>query len=274
MYKLAVFDLDGTLLNSKHVVSKENLEAINLLRENNISVIIATGRSNELLKVYVETLNITEDIITCNGTVIGHPDKDIMLYEDLVPKEEVKRVLEMCVKYDHQFLVYTSKAIVGRKKDFNEFATEKNIDIFKEYNPNFIPVEDIYEIIDNYNINKVLIIERNPKKYIELSNRVKDYTKVSHTQSFKYYLDIGPLNNSKGNTVKILCKYLGIKLDEVMAFGDQLNDISMISIVGFGVAMGNAKDEVKQIADFVTLTNDENGVAHAINTKLQNLQRY
>ena len=270
MYKLAVFDLDGTLLNSKHTVSKENIEAINLLRKNNIKVVIATGRSNELLKVYVKALNITEDIITCNGTVIGHPDKDVMLYEDKVPKQEVRKALEMCLKYDHQFLVYTSKAILGRKNDFEMFTKEKNGDVFKEYNPNYILINNIEEIIDNYNVNKVLIIERNKEKYIELSKRVKNYTKVSHTQSFKSYVDIGPLNNSKGNAVKILSKHLGIKLEEVIAFGDQMNDISMISVVGFGVAMGNAKDEVKKIADFVTLTNDENGVAYAIKTKILN----
>ena len=94
------------------------------------------------------------------------------------------------------------------------------------------------------------------------------FDKVEHTQSSKSYLDIGPLNNSKGNAVKLLCKDFGIKLDEVIAFGDQMNDISMIRIVGFGVAMGNAKDEVKEVARFVTLTNDENGVAYAINTEI------
>ncbi len=268
MYKLAVFDLDGTLLNNEHAISKENLEAINMLLENNIKVIIATGRSNELLKVYIKALNITEDIITCNGTVIGHPFKDTMLYEDNVPKEEVRKALKMCLEYDHQFLVYTSKAIVARKKDFEMFTKEKNADIFKEYNPNYILITDINEIIDNYNVNKVLIIERDEEKYIELTNRVKNYTNVAHTQSFKSYVDIGPLNNSKGNAVKILCKQFGIKLEEVIAFGDQMNDISMISIAGFGVAMGNAKDEVKEIADFVTLTNDENGVAYAIKTQI------
>jgi HAD superfamily hydrolase (TIGR01484 family) len=105
MYKLAVFDLDGTLLNSKHQVSNENIEAINLLRQNNIRVVIATGRSNELIKPYLKVLNINNDVITCNGTVIGHPSKDTMFYEDIVPKSEVRKAVEMCIKYGHQFLV-------------------------------------------------------------------------------------------------------------------------------------------------------------------------
>ena len=268
MYKLAVFDLDGTLLNSKHRVSKENLQAINSLRENNIKVVIATGRSNQLLKPYLKALNITEDIITCNGTVIGHPDNDVMLYEDIVPKAEVRKALEMCLEYKHQFLVYTSKAIIARSHDWNMFLEEKNVTNNDSFKANYIISEDIEDIINNHNVNKILIIERNALKYIELTKRVSTYDKVAHTVSAKSYLDIGPLNNSKGKAVKILCKEFGFNLEEVIAFGDQMNDISMISIVGFGVAMGNAKKEVKEVADFVTLTNDENGVAYAIKTKI------
>ena len=255
MYKLAVFDLDGTLLNSKHRVSEENLKAINLLRENNIKVVIATGRSNQLLKPYLKVLNITEDVITCNGTVIGHPNKDIMLYEDIVPKSEVRKSLEMCLEYEHQFLVYTSKAIIARNHDWNMFLKEKNVTNNDSFKANIIITEDIEDIINNYNVNKILIIERNNEKYTELNKRSLEYDMVAHTQSAKSYLDIGPLNNSKGKAVKILCKEFGF-------------DISMISIVGFGVAMGNARDEVKETADFVTLTNDENGVAYAIKTQI------
>lgn len=268
MYKLAVFDLDGTLLNSKHRVSIENLEAINLLRQNNIKVIIATGRSNELLKPYVKALNITENIITCNGTVIGNPNNEKMLYEGIVPKKSVRKALEMCIEYGHEFLVYTSKAILTRQSDWDNFLIEKNVKSNDEFKTNFIIIDNIEEIINNYNVNKVLIIERNKNKYLELTKRAVEFSDVSHTQSAKSYLDIGPLNHSKGNAVKILCKDLGIKLEEVIAFGDQMNDISMISIVGFGVAMGNALEEVKRSADFVTLSNDENGVAYAIKTQI------
>ena len=270
MYKLAVFDLDGTLLNSKHRISKENLEAISLLGKNNIKVVIATGRANELLKPYIKSLNITEDIITCNGTVIGHPHKDKMFYEDIVPKDQVRKALEMCLEYGHHFLIYTSKAIVSRKNDWERFLIEKNISLENDFKVNIIITEDIDDIVDNYNANKVLIRERNQEKYIQLIERIKDFDKISYTQSSSTHLDIGPLNNSKGNAVKILCNKFGYNLEEVIAFGDQMNDISMISIVGLGVAMGNATEEVKKSADFVTLTNDENGVAYAIKTKILN----
>lgn len=268
MYKLAVFDLDGTLLNNKHQISIENLEAINLLRQNNIKVVIATGRSNEIIKPFLKELNINDNVITCNGTVIGHPDNEVMLYEDIVPKTEVKKALEMCIKYGHQFLVYTSKSIISRMKDWNMFLEEKNVSNSDEYNTNIVITENIDDIINHYNVNKILIIERNEEKYLELSKRVSKYDKVAHTQSSKSYLDIGPLNNSKGKAVEILCNDFGFNLDEVIAFGDQMNDISMIGIVGFGVAMGNARNEVKEIADYVTLNNDENGVAHAIRTQI------
>ena len=234
----------------------------------NIKVVIATGRPNELIKPYLKVLDINYDVITCNGTVIGHPSKDKMLYEDIVPKIEVRKILEMCIKYNHQFLIYTRKSIVTRSNDWSLFIKEKDISADNEFNANIDIIENIEDIIRKFDVNKILIIERNDEKYNELSKRVLKFDKVEHTQSSKSYLDIGPLNNSKGNAVKLLCKDFGIKLDEVIAFGDQMNDISMISIVGFGVAMGNAKDEVKEVARFVTLTNDENGVAYAINTEI------
>ena len=268
MYKLAVFDLDGTLLNSKHEVSEENLEAINLLHQNNIKVVIATGRSSQLLKPYIKKLNITSEIITCNGTVIGNPSEGSILYEDIVSKEQVRKTLEMCIEYNHEFLVYTSKAVVARQEDWNKFLEEKNVSLDNNYKANFIPIKDINEVVNNHNVNKILIIERDNDKYNLLNERVKDYNTVSHTQSAKSYVDIGPLNNSKGNAVKILCEKFGFKLEEVIAFGDQMNDISMISIVGLGVAMGNAKDEVKESANYITLTNDQNGVAYAIKNKI------
>lgn len=270
MYKLAVFDLDGTLLNNDYQISKENMKAINLLKENNIKVVIATGRSNELIKPFLKVLNISDDVITCNGTVIGHPNKDIMLYEDILSKSEVRKTLKMCEKYGHQYLIYTSKAVVARQKDWDMFLEEKNVSNNEDFDVNFIMNDDIENIINNHRVNKILIIERNEEKYQELSKRVLQYDKVAHTQSFGSYLDIGPLNNSKGKAVEILCKKLGYKLEEVIAFGDQINDISMISIVGFGVAMANARDQVKKIADFVSLSNDDNGVAYAINTKILN----
>jgi len=263
-----MFDLDGTLLNSKHRISQENLDAIELLRKENIKIVIATGRSFQLLRPYIKLLKITDEVITCNGTVITNVSSNEIVFEDIVPKNEVRKALEMCIEYGHEFLVYTSHAIIARQHDWSMFVNEKNVTNIDDYKVNIIITDDINHIINNYNVNKILVIERDNRKYIELSERVIKFDKVAHTQSAKSYVDIGPLNNSKGNAVKILCKEYGVNLSEVIAFGDQMNDISMISIVGFGVAMGNAKDVVKESATYTTLSNDENGVSFAIKTEI------
>lgn len=268
MYKLAVFDLDGTLLNSNHQISNENLEAINLLRENNIRVVIATGRSNDLIKPYLKVLKISDEVITCNGAVIGHPSNDTMMYEDIIPANELRQVLEMCIKNEHQFLIYTSKAIVARLNDVNIFLKEKNIKTSDAFDANIIIVENIEDIINNYNVNKILIIERNEEKFAELNKEVQKFNNVEYTQSSNSFIDILPINNSKGKAVKILCEKFGYELEEVIVFGDQMNDISMMKVAGFSVAMANARDEVKENADFVTLSNNESGVAYAIKTKI------
>lgn len=268
MYKLAIFDLDGTLLNSKHKISKSSMKALQMLKEKNIKVTIATGRSNELIKPFLNQLNMKDDVITSNGSVIGHPDKKEMLYEAIIPKDEVRKVLELCRKYHHDFLIYTSKAIVARSQDWRRFLKEKGQKSNDEFNAKILIIEDIDDIIDNYNVNKILMIERDIEQYETMKQRVQEFTAVGHTQSTKAYLDIVPLNNSKGKAVRILCKKLNIDLSEVAAFGDQMNDISMLEIAGLSIAMGNAVNQVKDIADYITLSNDENGIAYAIKEKI------
>ena len=117
MYKLAVFDMDGTLLNSEHEISKENLKALDYLSEKGIKVLIATGRPAEFLKKHVRELQMDEFVITCNGSVISHPFKKDNLYESTIDKSTVNKIIDLCEESNYDYLVYANKAIVSKDND-------------------------------------------------------------------------------------------------------------------------------------------------------------
>jgi len=269
MYKLAVFDLDGTLLNSNHKISEDTFDAICKLKDNGIKIVLATGRPNTAVKSLVNQLNIDDYIITCNGSVIGHPYKKEHLYQDIMPSADVLKILNMCESNNIQYLAYSIDGIISKENDRLMFLKKHNKLLKEDEKANFILSDDVEAIAYNIGINKILIIENDEEEYKKLQNVIKSIKSVQITQSSDTFLDIGPANNSKGIALKKLCNYLDIKLEEVIAFGDQYNDISMLEIVGFSVAMGNAKEDVKKITDYITKTNDDEGIAYVINNIIE-----
>jgi len=269
MYKLAVFDLDGTLLNSSHKVSDLTLDAINILKQNKVKIILATGRPNTAVKDIVNLLDIDDYIITCNGAVIGHPYKEKHIYQDIIPQNSVLKLLEMCEINNNQYLAYCNEGIISKDNERLRFLKKHNEMLKEDEKANFIYSDNIYEIANNYKINKILIIEKDKIEYKKLQEIIISIDSIQITQSSETFLDVGPIKNSKGIALKRLCEHMNIELNEVIAFGDQYNDISMLEIAGFSVAMGNAKDDVKRVVDYVTKTNDDEGIFHVITKILE-----
>lgn len=264
MYKLAIFDMDGTVLNSRHEISKENMQAINELEKSGVRIIIATGRPNELLKKYTNEMKVDDYVITCNGSVIGHPYKDDYLHQKTIDKDNVIKLIDMCEQNNYDYLVYTKDTIISKDNERLRFFMKFGETYKDEDKANIIQTEDADFIKNNFLPNKILILEKDPEKYKGLWEKIQDFTGIEYTQSWIGALDVSPIGETKGNAVRILCNHYDILQEEVIAFGDQLNDISMIKFAGLGIAMGNAEDKVKSVANYVTLTNDENGVADAI----------
>ncbi len=263
MYKLAVFDMDGTVLNSNHLVTTENLKAIKYLRSIGVKTIIATGRPSELLKKYMYDLEVDDYVISCNGSVISHPFKDDVLYESTLEKDKVSEIIDMCEEGNHDYLVYTRDAIITKDNPRARWFKEINKMLGEKEKGNLIETED-HSFIKTFIPNKILVLEKDPVKYQELIKKVSKIEGIEFTQSWMGAMDISPLNNSKGIAVKKLANHFGINQDEIIAFGDQLNDMSMITYAGLGVAMGNAEEELKEVANYITDTNDNDGVAKAI----------
>jgi len=261
MIKMVISDMDGTLLNGDLKISERNLKAIEYLRAQNIRFCVATGRPDQLMKEYVSLLHMDEPMIMYNGSVIGHPFKEERLYENVLTKEDVRDIVTYCNTYDIICMVYTKDKLISKPNYRVDFFEERNKLLPKHERSVFEDISDVDTIVNDYLVQKILIIENDETKYKETKKMLEQHDQFTIATSQKGFLDINPKGSTKGHALQVLAAHYNIKLDEIVAFGDQDNDISMLETAGIGIAMGNASDHVKQSANQVTLRNDEDGFA-------------
>lgn len=261
MYKLIALDMDGTLLKDDKSISNENFNAIQKARENNIKVVLATGRPIKGIEKFLKELNLlSEDeyAVTFNGAVVKTTKGDhimaktLMTYEDLAYLYKLSKELKVNIHAhtDEECITPKSSKYSVLEAELNSIPlTEVDFDKLDE---NTIIVKTMF--IDD---EKILdrVIEVLPKEL---------YEKYTIVRSAPYFLEFLNKASNKGTGVKLLSEKLGIKREEIICVGDADNDKHMIEYAGLGVAMGNAADSIKEIADFVTKSNEENGVAYVI----------
>jgi Cof subfamily protein (haloacid dehalogenase superfamily) len=261
MIKMIVTDMDGTLLNRDLKISKRNLDAIQKIRDMGIIFCVATGRPDQLVKEYIKPLNMNEPMILYNGSVVGHPFQETRLYEEALDKEDVLEIIKYCNQNDIISMAYTKEKIISKPNYRVDFFLERNKTLEPEARSIFEDIKDADEIASKYKVQKILIIENDQKKYLDLKSKLEAKNKFTIATSQKGFIDINPKGCSKGKALEILAKHYDINLENVVVFGDQENDLTMLEEAGISVAMGNAVEKAKEIADYVTLTNNEDGVA-------------
>lgn len=266
-YKWCACDMDGTLLNSKGYISRENEIAIKRLQKNGIEVIIASGRVDLMVKSFIKQLDLKGAIISCNGGLIRNIETGEIIYSKVIDKVKVRKVMDYCLGNKVSFLLYTSKIV---------YSSQDNSLAEKYENLNKLLTEDlrtpikyidntIIEIIDKIDVIKILLVCNNREHVKLLEKHFIKLEGITIISSVSGLLDIMESNVSKGNALKILSKKLGVDLSEVIAFGDNYNDLEMLQCVGMPIAMGNSPEKVKLEAKYVTKSNNDDGVAHAIN---------
>ncbi len=265
-YKLVVTDMDGTLLNSNNEVSEENKKALEKLRSMGVHVAIATGRMYTTAKIYAKHLGIVTPIICSNGAVVKNLGNDERIHGSPITKENCIKLIDMFKEHNTYFHFYSEDTIFGEKLEgkmlyFSEWGkTLKEEDRIKVK-----IVKDSREIIDsNEIIYKFGFQIDDPIKLKDISKHISARADVEIHKSFWNMVDIMTKGVNKGKAVERLGKSLGVKQEEIIAIGDNQNDMSMLEYAGLGVAMGNAEEDVKAIADYITDTNDNNGVAKVI----------
>ncbi|WP_407921920.1 Cof-type HAD-IIB family hydrolase [Guptibacillus hwajinpoensis] len=241
--KLIALDMDGTLVNHDGDVSKENEDAVKRAKDQGIHVVLSTGRSLPFCRDIAEQLGHSAYLVTVNGGQVF--DKELNLVDSThLTNDLVKRLWELKMKHDVYFWSSTTEGVFNTKKPF-----EKEIDDYSWLKFGFDIQDDA--------IRKVITDE-------VMANEALEVTNSSPTN-----LEINPAGVNKAAALMKVCKWLDLSMDNVMAVGDSMNDIAMIREAGFGVAMGNAQDRVKEAADWITKDYTEHGVAHAIDRVLK-----
>jgi len=262
-YKWVVFDLDGTLLNSAKELTDEVRQAISMLTANDKQVFIATGRHALIASKYIYDLDLNTPLIACNGALIMDIRNEQILHMKLIKPDIALKVVSYCRQNQLDFLVYVPKAIYYSENS-------KRVNVIIKYNNS---VEEklrapLYsaESLDvlNEDIIKILIRTDDDNLIKKLNEDVNKDGSLTIVQSEENLFDIMASGVSKGAGLSILAKHFGIDLERTVVFGDNYNDISMFELAGMSIAMGNAEEELKRIADYITLSNDESGVSRAI----------
>lgn len=257
-YKLIVSDLDGTLLDGKRNISDRTKELISEFVRKGGVFSFATGRMESSAGKYIEYLNINSPSIIYNGAKVADIRKDKVIYEAKLDFETAKKALKLSLGYDWDVLLYINKKIyVNRITDvIEEYMVKDGVECEA--------VGNLYEFLEE-DPTKILIIG-NPDYFEPYVSKLKGAitSPVNYVRSEYNYLEILPHGISKGEALKRLAEELNIPIDEVIAIGDNLNDLSMIREAGMGVAVENAHPEIVKNAKYVTKSNDEDGVAEVV----------
>jgi Cof subfamily protein (haloacid dehalogenase superfamily) len=260
--KLIAIDIDGTLLNEENILAQETIDAITEARAKGIKVVLCTGRPLTGVKKYLKKLNITgsnEYAITFNGAQVQDASGSIIEKFDLDHQDFVK-LEQLSHKLNTNFQIETVDYIYATNRDLSPYS------IAESYLVNMpIRVRTPKEITKDTEIVKAMLIA-NPNIINAAESKVPAslLDHLSMVKSEPVFLEFMNKNASKGQALEKLAKQLHLTAENVMAIGDQGNDMTMVSYAGTGVAMGNGIDELKSIANLVTKTNKENGVAYAI----------
>jgi Cof subfamily protein (haloacid dehalogenase superfamily) len=261
MYKLIAIDMDGTLLNEKKEISNRCKEDIRKLKDKGISVVLATGRPFHGILSYINDLSLLDEndfVVTYNGALVQNTKADKILKMSPLSVDSYKELYAVSKELDVNIHALTESSVLTPKNNpyTHIESTINKIPTIEE------PVDDID---GSRNIIKVMFID-DPKRLDDILPQVPDWVveKYSILRSAPIFLEFLDKGVDKGVGVSLIAKQLGIEPKEVMAIGDAGNDIAMIEYAGLGIAMGNATDDVKSVADYITLSNEEDGVAHVI----------
>lgn len=261
-YKIISLDIDGTLTNSQKVITDKTRQRLIEFQQNGGKVILASGRPTMGIVPHAQTLRLEEYggyILAFNGGCVIDCKSGDILFQEKLPLSVIPEICDIIKDYPVGINTYKGKdIIVGNNiNKYTELEAKINgMDI--KY------VDDFVSYVD-FDINKCLL-QGEPEYILELEKILSEKYKgkLGVFKSEAFFLEIVPNGIDKAQSIDRLLGMIGIRTEECIACGDGFNDISMIKYAGLGVAMSNAKPPVKEAADYITLSNDEDGIAHLL----------
>ena len=256
-YKLLAVDVDGTLLDDEHRLSENNRRAIRAIREEGVKVIPFSGRGYPALKRIIETLKLEEAVVTQNGSLVLDNTGNKILHAELISSENCTKILDYCRAHLYQPLIYQEDQVYSGLKG-------TYLEIFEKcMGQRVVYTEDVGMCYNNTPLGKILILDE-PCRVTQFREWVSAAFGgvVSADRAYDFSLELG--GSDKGRALAWIGSYYHIEPGEMVAIGDGENDKSMLEYAGLSIAMQGAMEGVKQAAGKVTLSNNESGVAYAI----------
>lgn len=261
MYKLIALDMDGTLLNEKKSISKENYDAIQKAKKMGKKVVLATGRPLEGVKRFLHELDLVSDedyVVAFNGALVQTTKSGHVISKTVLKVEDYKELYEVSKSLGVNIHALTESTVIAPK---NSKYTQVEADL----NGIEIEIMPVEEVGDDKTIVKVMFIDEPEKIEHVMKNIPKEIEdKYTIVRSAPFFLEFLDKSVNKGVGVDAVAKANGFDHKNVICVGDAGNDIDMIKYAGLGVAMENAFEEVKAVSDYITLSNENHGVAHVI----------
>lgn len=285
MYKLVVVDLDGTMLNPYGMVTENTKNVIRQTIAKGTDVIIASGRPIDSIQTIAKEIGSQNYFIAGNGALIYDIQKDEIIYDKFLPKQKVLEIIKICEENSISYNVYTDQTILATELKYNVLYYQKeNLKKEEKKQTKISIIKNMYDYVENKKEEKFLkitICDDNQTVFQSIIRKLRkiqgiDVLDVSHmsrktikqgTEEIAieyYYTEITMQNVDKWNAIEYLIKKLNIKKEEVVAIGDNVNDKKMIQEAGLGVAMQGSTPEVTQVANQVTTSNQEEGVAKVL----------
>lgn len=266
--KLITLDLDGTLLDSDKHLSEENREALQKASEAGIEIVPATGRFYKGMPEVIRDLPFLRYVIAVNGADVYDTVLEKTVCASEIPWDRAVSVMKyldtLPVIYDcyQEGWGYMTEMLYDQAEDYA--ASIHSLRMIRDLRT---PVPDLKARLSEKKagVQKIQFFFKDMELRAEMLKKMPGlFPDLVVTTSIVNNMEINSPEATKGIALKKLADHLGLRMDQTMAFGDDLNDVTMIKAAGIGVAMGNAKDEVKAIADYVTTDCDESGVAKAL----------
>ena len=263
-YKLLVIDIDGTLINRYGDVSPENREALDMARRSGMQVSLSTGRSLKSSVPIIDQLSLDSYHIFFDGALVSNPDRGEEIYAQTIDKAVLGQMIEFAHAHDINLELYSTTQYFAERETWSTEAHRQ----FFGVEPT---IGDFSNIWEQERIVKGGLVVTDPEEEIKAKRFNHRFADCLHFSPVKVptfpdvtFNNILAPNTSKGIALEVLASHLSITPAEVVAVGDGANDISLLSAAGLAIAMGNAHEEVKKIADHITLSVEEHGLAAAI----------
>lgn len=264
-YSIIALDLDGTLTNSEKNITPRTFDALMKAQREGVRLVLASGRPTFGIAALANQLQLADYggyVLSYNGGRIIDWCEKTVIFNQVVDQKLVPILYDFAEKAQLPIVTYLPEAILASKNEGEYLAEEARINGM----PVVIAQNFVEEAMQIAGGSTKFLIPGEPELLIQLESEMKAALseQMEVFRSAPFFLELPPKGIDKAQSLQRLLTHLGLERETLMAFGDGFNDLSMIQFAGQGVAMANAVEEVKSIADFVTTSNEEDGIAHAL----------